>query len=503
MTYKSMLFTINNKTLYRSSGAHRIATHIRQQGWDCEVVDFVDFWELEELQDLINSRVDDDMKFIGFSFLFNNADAEPIIRSLCTWIKQKYPSVVLISGGQTMLPDMRHFDYHVAGYGEYALDVLLKYLFSNGEQPVFDLLRSSEKTKVINALHSYPAYPFRKPNIFYEKRDFIQQYEWGMIEFTRGCKFKCLYCNYPILGVKEDHTRDTASVREQMLYNYNEFGIENYVVSDETFNDDTGKIIKFADVIETLPWKPYFTGYIRADLLISRKQDWDHLIRMGFLGHFYGVETFNARAGKAVGKGMNPEKVKEGLLEVKKYFTEKSNNMYRAIVAMIGGLPYETVESLNETSEWFKKNWKDQVAMASVLEIARLEKEFRPSNLALDYAKYGYRPIPDDDPRIQLVFSEMIKHSSFGSIAWENDYMDILQAHEWQKNFFKMWFVGKHDLGRLDPFYLSNNLVKDNGELLTLQEKINLNNKTSAPYYHNIPIFIENYKVNKLSYMVE
>ncbi len=501
MNYKSMIFTVNNKVLYRSSGSHRIATHIRQQGWNCEVVDFVDFWELEELQELITSRMDENMKFIGFSFLFNNPDCESVIRNLCIWIRVKYPKVILLSGGQTMLPDMQHFDYHIAGYGEYALDVLLKYLFSNGEKPKFDILRSKGKTKVIDALHTYPAYPFKRPNIFYEKRDFIQQHEWGMIEFSRGCKFKCLYCNYPILGVTEDHTRDVDSVKEQMLNNYNEFGIENYIVSDETFNDHTEKIIKFADVIETLPWKPHFTGYIRADLLISRKQDWDHLIRMGFLGHFYGVETFNARAGKAVGKGMNPEKVKNGLLEVKKYFTEKSNNMYRAIVAIIGGLPYETVESLNETSEWFRKNWKDQVAMASVLEIARLEKEFRPSDLALDYAKHGYRPIPDDDPRIQLAFSEMIKHSSFGSIAWENDYMDILQAHEWQKNFSKIWHVGKHDLSRLDPFYLSNNLVKNNGDLLTLKEKIKLNNVTSSPFCLNIPIFIENYKNNKLNYI--
>ena len=501
MNYKSMIFTVNNKVLYRSSGSHRIATHIRQQGWNCEVVDFVDFWELEELQELISSRMDENMKFIGFSFLFNNPDCESVIRNLCIWMREKYPKVILLSGGQTMLPDMQHFDYHIAGYGEYALDVLLKYLFSNGEKPKFDILRSKGKTKIIDALHTYPAYPFKRPNIFYEKRDFIQQHEWGMIEFTRGCKFKCLYCNYPILGVTEDHTRDADSVKEQMLRNYNEFGIENYIVSDETFNDHTEKIVKFADVVEALPWKPYFTGYIRADLLISRKQDWDHLIRMGFLGHFYGVETFNAKSGKAVGKGMNPDKVKQGLLEVKKHFSDASNNMYRAIVAMIGGLPYETVDSLNNTTEWFRKNWRDQVAMANVLEIAKLEKEFRPSAIALNYAKHGYRSIPEDDPRIQTAFSQMIKHSSFGSIAWENDHMDIIQAHTWQKEFAKIWHVGNHDLGKLDPFYLSNNLVKDNGDLLTLEEKIKLNNVTSSPFCQNIPIFIENYKNNKLSYI--
>ena len=139
--------------------------------------------------------------------------------------------------------------------------------------------------------------------------------------------------------------------------------------------------------------------------------------------------------------------------------------------------------------------------MANVLEIAKLEKEFRPSAIALNYAKHGYRSIPEDDPRIQTAFSQMIKHSSFGSIAWENDHIDIIQAHTWQKEFAKIWHVGNHDLGKLDPFYLSNNLVKDNGDLLTLEEKIKLNNVTSSPFCQNIPIFIENYKNNKLSYI--
>ncbi len=500
MKFKSLLFSINNKTLYRSSGAHRIATHIRSQGWDCEVIDFVDFWKLEELKNLLRIRIDKDIKFIGFSFLFNRTETEKLITDLCIWLKKNYPDIILISGSQTILPNMNHFDYHVAGYGENAIDILLKYLFSNGEKPKFDIIRSTKTTKLIDALHSYPAYPFKKPNIFYEKRDFIQKYEWSMIEFTRGCKFKCLYCNYPVLGVKDDHTRDADSVKEQMIYNYNEFGIENYIVSDETFNDYTEKIIKFADVIEKLPWHPYFTGYIRADLLVSRKVDWDHLIRMGFLGHFYGVETFNVKTGKAVGKGMNPEKLKDGLLEVKNYFREKTNNKYRAIIALIAGLPFETLDSLDETYNWIKKNWKDQVAMSSVLEIAKLEKEFRPSDISLDYSKYGYRQISEKTIDMQSIDREMIKHSSFGSIAWENDYMNINDAEKWIKKLNTYNHIGNHNLQKLDPFYLSDNMVKNNGNLLTLDEKLKLNQKTASVYYRNVPIFIKNYINQKMNF---
>ena len=76
------------------------------------------------------------------------------------------------------------------------------------------------------------------------------------------------------------------------------------------------------DVVETLPWKPYFTGFLRADLLVSRPKDKEELLRMGFLGHFYGIETFNHDTGKIIGKGMNPDKLQQGLIDVRKYLSE-------------------------------------------------------------------------------------------------------------------------------------------------------------------------------------
>ena len=41
-------------------------------------------------------------------------------------------------------------------------------------------------------------------------------------------------------------------------------------------------------------------------------------------GHFYGIESFNHKSAKAIGKGMHPDKVKQGLIDVKNYFKEQS-----------------------------------------------------------------------------------------------------------------------------------------------------------------------------------
>ena len=68
------------------------------------------------------------------------------------------------------------------------------------------------------------------------------------------------------------------------------------------------KITKFADVVEKLDFVPWFSAYIRADLLIARPRDREELLRMNLTGHYYGIETFNRESGKIIGKGYDTEK---------------------------------------------------------------------------------------------------------------------------------------------------------------------------------------------------
>ena len=61
--------------LKRSGGAHKIATFMRKEGWDIEVLDYWLAFEEEEFKQFIRSRVTKDTKFVGFftiiSFNFN------------------------------------------------------------------------------------------------------------------------------------------------------------------------------------------------------------------------------------------------------------------------------------------------------------------------------------------------------------------------------------------------------------------------------------------------
>ena len=100
----------------------------------------------------------------------------------------------------------------------------------------------------------------------YEERDYIQPQEVLTVEFGRGCIFNCHFCTLTHRNIKDDHSRAEDNLYNELLENYNKWGTTNYSISDETVNDYTEKLQRYANVITKLPFKPNMSGYIRADL---------------------------------------------------------------------------------------------------------------------------------------------------------------------------------------------------------------------------------------------
>ena len=68
---------------------------------------------------------------------------------------------------------------------------------------------------------------------------------------------------------------------------------------------------------------------------------------------FFGIETFNREAGKSIGKGMDPQKLRDGLYEAK---SRPGWDKIMTTSGFIIGLPHETEESLQETFEWLQRD---------------------------------------------------------------------------------------------------------------------------------------------------
>jgi len=433
--HKCLLFNNHNIFSQRPGGVYRIATVLREYNWDVEVVDWTPYWDLEELKELARQRITHETIFVGFGCFFSYWDENNDL--FCHWLKETFPHIKIILGAATKpVITSKDIDYFIYGFGENAILAIVASLTGNtpGAGIKFDTDFFGTKTKVINGNAHYPSFPLRSLMIKYEDRDYIDSNEWLSIEFGRGCIFECTFCNFPVLGVKGDYSRDADDFLLQLKDAHDKFGVTNYYAADETFNDRTDKITKFADVVDQLSFRPFFSGFIRADLMVSRPQDWEPLTRLGFLGHFYGIETFNHQTGKFIKKGMHPDKLKEGVLEAKDYFLSNDRKLYKGLMSLILGLPYETKETLQKTANWLCEHWQEECVDMNPFEIPIDEKLNKLSIIGKDWAKFGYSELDEE----LWMKDNFVFNRGYGrkNLVWKNEHMDFNWTRQFSEEFF-------------------------------------------------------------------
>ncbi len=170
--FRAVIFSLEEHHPYRSLGAHRIASFLRQHGWNIEVINYANHFSLDELQTIFRQRYDENLKFIGASCNFGTFSKEFDI--YCNWIKENFPHIKILVGGQ-YLPEMmtNAADYFITGYGENAMLVLLKYLFSNGSSVKFTIVNGKKVVEgdTVKAIAFTDSYSMACDSIFYYNSD--------------------------------------------------------------------------------------------------------------------------------------------------------------------------------------------------------------------------------------------------------------------------------------------------------------------------------------------
>lgn len=448
----ALFFSLTGKRWERILWTHRVATFLRMNDWDAEVLDFTAFWKLEELQEFVRSRTTDKTVMFCFGTAFLNPWS-PYLNEFIAWLKNEYPKVAIVVGGNNALTTpANHVDYWVDSYGENAIMAVCQHLIGTLGAPLKCDASFFGVKKVIRGLYHYPSAPLDNYLVDYEARDFMMPWECPQIETARGCMFNCSYCNFPLLGQSKDVSVGKEEFKKQLRLGYEKWGIKNWRVMDETFNDRHEKLQKYADAVDELGYNPWICGFARGDLVVKHREHWDTYIRLGFLGHSMGIETFNHEAGKLVRKGMDPDKLQQGLLDFQSYTDIHAPRRYRANIQMICGIPGETTESWNNSLAWLNTNWTRQSASAHILEVpdydesltnqSRFTKELVNNGLI----KLEARPNPgyevSKDNKGNVVFkSTTPRGGGVGStrndiVIWKHNTMDWYQSESLVKEFY-------------------------------------------------------------------
>lgn len=379
------------------AGTYKLATEIRAAGYTCQVIDNFSWLGVDKLKLLIDKFITNETLLVGFSCTLNEKRINGIVQHwgitndefypLLEYIRNKNKKIVTCAGGSrvTSNSDWPGIDYVVLNKGDIAILKLLDHVTKDTELKT----TSNKYSKIVNGDdYFYTQEKFNCSKVIYEQNDIILHGESLPMEIARGCIFSCAYCHFDLIGKRiGDWTKDPETIKSEMIRNYELFGTTHYMFSDELINESLPKLDMLANAIAQLPFKIRYTSYARVDMIHRYPEMRELLLESGAVSLAFGIETFNAKAGKAVGKGMDPNKIKQTL----HYCREKWRDKIITSSNFIVGLPGETEESIWETVDYLVSDNSPLDVFGFLPLFIREGEDGRPgSKIDADPAKFGY-----------------------------------------------------------------------------------------------------------------
>lgn len=399
----------------RPAGAYKIASTLRQHGYTVLVVPNCLRLTFHAIQQFIDAN-SNDLLWIGVSTTFFTVksgaidiyreewrDSKKTYIDLSTLYNTTYitntPTQLAWGTGELqILSDYVESKYHAHVFigGTWVSHI------TNGGlgvgNPNIHLISGHAEDYILNAtraLQNNQPVPFilegeekfKSSRIIYTPDDHIDPNEWLSLEISRGCAFKCAYCTYDHKG-KTDTTKYSQTLREEIIRNYEQFGVTKYHLLDDLYNDSEDKIkILYDEVWSKLPFKPEWISYLRLDLIWANPSSAEWIKESGCVLGCFGIETLHDKAGKFVGKGLGKKRITETLQHLKTVWGDSV--LVNAL--MIAGLPYEPYEHIVETMSWLKTTDLVHTYKYSALWVTPPEHKpfvIKQNAMSNDYEKY-------------------------------------------------------------------------------------------------------------------
>lgn len=419
--------TQNSTTNNRPAGAARLRTFLGQHNYDIEVVDFFYEFTTDELCAACDNFIDDTTLFVGVSITFIYETDK--INKLFNHIKTKYPKVKTVIGGSEGSVeglDGTLIDRFIWGYSEQAVLHYLKFL----QRKRLDDLKWEpyHGTYAINA-ESFYKNDDTDLTIKWLESDLIKT-NFLPIEISRGCIFKCKFCQFPLLGKKKsDYIRHVDNLTDEIRRNYEMFGVTNYWFNDDTLNDNIIKLEYIAEAIEKSGVKITYSAFLRADLMARFPETISMLADTGLASAVFGIETLHPLAKKIVGKGQDSERQFDAIRQLKKLAPIWTQT------GMIVGLPEEPLSSIFQTQKTLlEMNENFEVLNQWFWFSLTLRKKgmTRLSEFEREHEKYGYSEMDIKELKEGYIDLEnlIIHFGNEKTMYWKNKYTNFFQANK-------------------------------------------------------------------------
>ncbi len=279
-------------------------------------------------------------------------------RNLAAHIKTQFKDAFIILGGPhasaapetTLNLDGDIFDFLCIGEGEKTLLELYHALKNNGDvSGIKGLAYRFEGTSVINETRSYidtlddipfPSWDQINFKNYSPQANFYKGMSSATIITSRGCPFKCDYCQSKLTLGRKIRFHSADYVLSQIEELYHTYGIRYFRFVDDVFTVNHNRLQHIMEGLEKRQLKIKFWCMTRANMVSNEMLK---LLKKGGLDSIsIGVESGDNDILKDIGKGITRQDVKKAFSLVKK-------NKIESQAFFMLGFYHDTDETIKRT----------------------------------------------------------------------------------------------------------------------------------------------------------
>ena len=288
-------------------------------------------------------------------------------------IKKTINDIKIIVGGPhlTAIPEetmerFNSFDFGVIGEGEETIKELIHSLEHGNDIAEIPGIISRKNDKLLKTAPRAPINDLDKipfpawdlladfPRRYHPPPFRFKQLPAAYIVTTRGCPYKCIFCDRSVFGNK-CRGNNAGYIIELIEYLYKKFGIRELLIEDDTFITFKKRLIEVCEGIMRSGIKISWSCLGRADAVTP-----DILSMMKKAGCWsisYGIETGDAEVMKFIGKHITLDQVEEAVR-----LTKKAGIHSKGFFIM--GHPTDTHDTIRKTIDFALKIPLDDISVS-------------------------------------------------------------------------------------------------------------------------------------------